>query len=107
MQEFVCHTDKGGRDFNYSNVLGAFTTGALSNLYYPGRALVRTIPATATTAAVPVYEDDRGFVLTISRAAIAVAYDMAGGLFSEFWPDLQRKWHKPKAERGIESRPTP
>ena len=34
-QEFVCHSDKGGRTFNWSNVLGAFTSGGISNAYYP------------------------------------------------------------------------
>jgi len=96
-QEFVCHTDKGGRSFNFSNVLGAFTSGALSNLYYPGKTLVRTIPATATTPAIPVYENDRGATLTISRASIALGYGTLGGLFDEFWPDIHHKlFHKHK-----------
>lgn len=90
-QEFVCHTDKGGRSFNFSAVLGAFTSGAISNLYYPGRSLIRTIPATATTPAIPVYENDRGAALTLSRASIALGYGMLGSLFDEFWPDVQRK----------------
>lgn len=90
-QEFVCHTDNGGRSFNFSNVLGAFTTGGISNLYYPGNTRIRTIPATATTPAIPVYENDRGLVLTLSRATIALGYGMMGSLFDEFWPDIQRK----------------
>lgn len=90
-QEFVFHTDKGGRAFSYPSVLGAFTSGAISNLYYPGKTLIRTIPATATTPAIPVYENDRGAVLTLSRASIALAYGVVGDLFDEFWPDVQRK----------------
>jgi hypothetical protein len=93
-QEFVCHTDKGGRSFGFSNVLGALTSGGISNLYYPGKTLIRTIPATATTPAMPVYENDRGVSLTLSRAAIALSYGMAGGLLDEFWPDIQRRFHK-------------
>ncbi len=105
-QVFVCHTDKGGRSFNFSNVLGAFTAGGISNLYYPGNTRIRTIPPTATTPAIPVYENDRGFVLTLSRATIALGYGMMGGLFDEFWPDIQRKLrHQPRAEP--ESAPTP
>jgi len=107
-QEFVCHTDKGGRAFNFSNVLGAFTAGGLSNLYYPGNTLIRTIPATRTTPAIPVYENDRGFVLTMSRATIALAYGMMGSLFDEFWPDVQGKLgHKRKAEQVREDGTTP
>lgn len=70
-QEFVCHTDKGGRSFNYSNVFGAFTSGAVSNIYYP--------------------QTDRGFGLTMSRSAISLLYGSAGGLVDEFWPDINRK----------------
>ena len=74
-QEFVCHTDKGGRSFNFSNVLGAFTAGGISNLYYP--------------------PEDRGAGLTLSRSAIALAYGSAGGVISEFWLDIDKKlFHK-------------
>ncbi len=74
-QEFVCHTDAGGRSFHWSNALGAFTAGGLSNAYYPSA--------------------DRGFGLTMSRSAIALAYGSLGGLMQEFWPDIQRKvFHK-------------
>jgi len=74
-QEFVCHTDKGGRSFAWSNVLGAVSTGGLSNVYYP--------------------EGDRGFGLTMSRAGISLLYGTAGGIFDEFWPDIQHKlFHK-------------
>jgi hypothetical protein len=80
-QEFVCHTDAGGRSFNWSNALGALSTGSLSNVYYPST--------------------DRGFGLTMSRSAIALAYGSAGGLVQEFWPDIQRKvFHKqPQADQ--------
>jgi len=70
-QEFVCHTDSGGRSFNWSNALGALTAGAFSNAYYPS--------------------SDRGFGLTMSRSGIALLYGSAGGLVQEFWPDIQRK----------------
>jgi hypothetical protein len=99
-QEFVCHTDKGGRSFNFSTILGAFTSGAISNLYYPGKSLIRTIPATATSPAIPVYESDRGAALTLSRASIALTYGVIGGLFDEFWPDIQsRLFKRHKTER--------
>jgi hypothetical protein len=93
-QEFVCHTDKGGRSFHFSNVLGAFTSGAISNIYYPGNTLIRTIPATPSSPARPVYENDRGAGLTLSRATIALGYGTIGGLFDEFWPDIQHKFFK-------------
>jgi len=70
-QEFVCHTDKGGRSFNFQNVFGAFTAGSLSNVYYPS--------------------SDRGFGLTMSRSGVALLYGSAGGLADEFWPDVSRR----------------
>ncbi len=76
-QEFVCHSDKGGKTFNWSNVLGAFTSGAISNAYYPST--------------------DRGAGLTASRSAISLLYGAAGGLVDEFWVDINTKlFHKHK-----------
>jgi hypothetical protein len=103
-QEFVSHTDKGGRSFSFSNVLGAFTSGGISNLYYPGKTLIRTIPATVTTPAMPAYENDRGLSLTLSRATIALGYGMAGGLFDEFWPDIHNKFFH-KHNKGAPAQP--
>lgn len=70
-QEFVAHKDSGGKTFAFENVLGAFSSGTLSNAYYPS--------------------NDRGFGLTVSRSVIAILYGSVGGLFSEFSPDVQRK----------------
>ena len=70
-QAWYCHTDHGTRQPNFSNFLGAMTSGAISNIYYP--------------------PSDRGFALTMSRSAISLAYGSAGGVFSEFGPDLQAK----------------
>jgi len=76
-QEFVTRTDKGTRRFNFSNVLGAFSTGGLSNVYYP--------------------QDSRGFGLTMSRSALSLAYGSAGNLIDEFWFDINEKlFHKHK-----------
>lgn len=86
-QEFVCKTDKGTRSFNYSNVLGAFTAGSISNAYYPS--------------------NDRGFGLTVSRAGIALLYGSLGGLFDEFWADIDHKlFHKKKNNTASPSHTT-
>ncbi len=82
-QEFTCRTDKGTRSFNWSNVLGAFTAGGISNIYYPST--------------------DRGAGLTLSRSAIALAYGSIGGLVDEFWPDVNRKlFHKKDKQKVAE-----
>lgn len=77
-QEFVAHKDSGGRTFHFANVLGAFTSGGISNAYYPDK--------------------DRGAGLMASRAGISLAYGCGGNIFLEFWPDIQRKlFHKGEA----------
>ncbi len=49
----------------------------------------------------PVYENDRGAVLTLSRSSIALGYTTMGGLFDEFWPDIHRRLaRKHRAEAG-------
>jgi hypothetical protein len=73
-EQIIAHQDHGGRMFHFSNALGALTSGGVSNAYYP--------------------EEDRGFGLTMSRAGIAMAYAEVGGLFNEFWPDIQKRLMK-------------
>ncbi|MGA2372346.1 MAG: hypothetical protein ABSG11_16895 [Candidatus Korobacteraceae bacterium] len=78
-QEFVARKDSGGYTFHFSNVLGAFTAGTISNTYYP--------------------QSDRGVGLTVSRASIALGYGCLGDIFLEFWPDIQGKlFHKHESQ---------
>lgn len=86
LQEFSAKTDKGTRQFNFSNVFGALTTGSISNAYYP--------------------PDDRGFGLTMSRAGISLLYGTLGGLAVEFWPDIDRKFfHKNRRVEPPQAKP--
>lgn len=75
-QEFVARKDSGGRTFDWSNTLGALSSGGISNAYYPSA--------------------DRGFGLTMNRAGISLLYGSLGGIGSEFWPDIARKLHHKK-----------
>lgn len=75
-----CRGDNGKRQVNYSNIMGNFAAGGISNLYYP--------------------EADRGFSLTVERALVVTAEGALGSLFSEFIPDFQDHFfgrHKPSA----------
>jgi hypothetical protein len=74
--QLVTHQDSGRRNFPFSNVGGALTSGGISNIYYP--------------------PPDRGFGLTMSRAGIALLYGELGGIFNEFWPDVQNRIQKNK-----------
>jgi hypothetical protein len=70
LQEVSARRDNGGRGIAWENILGAFTSGALSNAYYPA--------------------PDRGFGLTMSRSAISIGYGSLGGLVAEFYPDIHQ-----------------
>lgn len=68
---FICHSDSGHRQFNTSNVLGNFISGAISNAYYPS--------------------DERGVSLTISNASVVTLEGMVGAQLLEFSPDVTDK----------------
>ncbi len=78
-QEFVAHRDHGGKEFNFSTILGAGTSAAISNAYYP--------------------DSDRTAQDTFGRAAIAVGYGCIGNLGGEFWPDIHDKWLRRKQKK--------
>lgn len=81
----VAHSDSGRLQPNYSNVLGNFIGGAISNAYYPAA--------------------DRGFGLTIERGATVTAEGAIGSLAEEFYPDLAAWWHRRHANKA--SAPAP
>ena len=66
-----CKSDSGNWQPSYSNLVGNFAAGTISNLYYP--------------------EADRGIELTVQRALTVSAEGAIGAMFYEFWPDISRK----------------
>lgn len=66
-----CKSDGGNWQPSYSNLMGNFAAGTISNLYYP--------------------EGDRGIELTVQRALTVSAEGAIGAMFFEFWPDISRK----------------
>ena len=69
-QIFWTHTDSGGTQFNYSEILGNSTAVAISNAYYP---------------------DNRDAASAASRLGVQIGLDMAGNILKEFWPDVSGK----------------
>jgi hypothetical protein len=69
-----CKGDNGKWQVNYSNVLGNFASGGISNLYYPAA--------------------DRGFELTAEQATLVTAEGVFGALLVEFYPDVMKHFHK-------------
>jgi hypothetical protein len=76
-QQVSAKSDRGTRQFNWANVLGTFTSSALSNAYYP--------------------RPNRGFSLTVNRAVVSLLWGFTGELTDEFGPDVSRKlFHRGK-----------
>jgi hypothetical protein len=69
-----CRRDNGAWGPNYANVLGNFSSGGISNFYYPAA--------------------DRGVGQTIDGALTVTAEGVIGAEFVEFWPDISRRLFK-------------
>ena len=67
----VARTDSGGRRFNVSEFAGNFTSGLLSQTYYP--------------------RNERGIGGIFSRMTVQISYDAFFNLCKEFYPDVKRK----------------
>lgn len=68
-QIFWTHTDAGGSNFNYSEVLGNSVAVAISNAYYP---------------------DQRDPSNAVTNLGQQLGVDMASNVLKEFWPDITR-----------------
>ncbi len=72
-QLFWTHTDSGGRNFNYSEILGNATAVAISNAYYV---------------------DNRDVGDAVTKFGTQLGVDMASNLLKEFSPDIYRKFSR-------------
>ena len=70
-QIFWTHTDSGGAQFNFSEVIGNSTAVAISNAYY---------------------SDNRTASDAVSKLGTQLGVDMASNILKEFWPDIARKF---------------
>ena len=68
---FVTRKDSMKYGFNWSKPLGAFSSSALSNTYYPS--------------------DQRGIHLTLVNAGLSYFTEIGSNALKEFWPDVSRK----------------
>jgi hypothetical protein len=67
----VTRQDSGRRAFNFSEVLGGFTSSAIGVTYYP--------------------KSQRDFSDFAERAGIQFAFDAGFNVLKEFYPDIERK----------------
>ena len=69
-QIFWTHTDAGGTQFNYSEIVGNATAVAISTAYYP---------------------EGRNASTALSKLGSQIGVDMAANVLKEFWPDLHQR----------------
>jgi hypothetical protein len=69
-QIFWTHTDAGGTQFNYSEIVGNSTAVAISCAYYP---------------------EGRDPLSAVSKLGTQIGVDMASNVLKEFWPDIHQK----------------
>jgi hypothetical protein len=78
-QIFWTHTDSGGTQFNYSEVMGNSTAVAISEAYYA---------------------DNRTASDAVSKLGMQLGFDVASNILKEFWPELQRKLKRKRTSNG-------
>lgn len=83
----ICRGDNGRRQPNYSNVLGNFTAGLISNAYYPS--------------------DETGIGLSLVNSTIVTGEGALGNLALEFSPDVEKYLHRKKLPPPQPSLPEP
>jgi hypothetical protein len=79
-QIVMTHSDHGGSQFNFSEVIGNSTAVAISNAYCP---------------------DHRTAANAVSKLGIQLGLDTAGNIMKEFWPDLNRKLSRRHREAAL------
>jgi hypothetical protein len=72
-QIFWTHSDSGGTQFNYSEILGNASAVAISQAYYP---------------------DNRTAADATDKLGMQLGVDMASNILKEFWPDVTRKFSR-------------
>ena len=70
----MTRTDTGGRSFNFSEILGAGPSAAISNIYYPA--------------------ENRTMSANLSRWAVTVGEDAFFNLLKQYWLDIRLKIFK-------------
>ena len=74
----VTRQDSGRKAFNFSEVLGSFSSSALAVTYYP--------------------KSQRDFSDVAERAGIQFAFDAGFNVLKEFYPEIERKLFRQEAQ---------
>ncbi len=79
---WVTKRDSGGRDFNYSEIIGSGISAGISSRYYP--------------------EQERQASEIVERWASQVLNDGVGNVFEEFWPNIHQKLFHHHPANGVQ-----
>jgi hypothetical protein len=82
-QIFWTHSDSGGTQFNYSEVLGNSTAVAISTAYY---------------------RDNRDAGDAVTKLGMQLGVDMASNVLKEFWPDMLKEFHHKQNQKADSAR---
>ena len=98
---FITRTDRGGRQFNYSEIVGSALSASISTYSYHPRSTILSSPTGPRFVG-----SDRTLKNTASVWGTQVGYDTVTIVIKEFWPDVHRKMsHKPKTLRTDNTSP--
>lgn len=92
----ITRTDSGRTQFNFSEVVGAYTAACISTYTYHPRSTFISTPINPHE----FVASERTFDNTISTWGTQLSLDTLTLLVKEFWPDIHRKLSKHKAARG-------
>lgn len=93
---FITKSDSGHTQFNFSEVVGAYTAACVSTYTYHPRGTFVSTP----TNPHEYITSERTFDNTISTWGTQLSLDTLTLVIKEFWPDIHRKISKHKATRG-------
>ena len=93
---FVTLSDSGHTQFNFSEILGAYTAACISTYTYHPRSTFISTPSNPHE----FIGSDRTFMNTVSTLGTQITLDTLTVVVKEFWPDIHRRMSKHKAEKA-------
>jgi hypothetical protein len=100
---FVTRGDSGHTQFNFSEIVGAYTAACISTYTYHPRSTILSTPSNPRL----FVASERTFDNTVSTWGTQLSLDTLTLVVKEFWPDIHRKMSKHKQQAGAESAPKP
>jgi len=101
---FVTRSDSEHKQFNYSEIFGAYTAACISTYTYHPRSAFISTPSNPHE----FIASDRTFMNTVSTWGTQISLDTITLVVKEFWPDIHHKFqgkHTREAAEPVSSKP--